>query len=137
MDVDRINDVLIVKVYDDNLTNTFRDCGSTLEAVMAIVNDDVDGYKMTVQHGSLLHFLRRFGHLCYDTIVKMARDPASGIKLTNTKRVNCLACAQGKQTKIRQSHQDSGINSPIDVIGGVICSDLKGLMTSRDRLGNK
>ena len=77
---------------------------------MAIVNGDGDGDKTTVQHGSLLQFHRRLGHLCYDTIVKMARDPASGIKLTDTKRVTCLACAQGKQTKNRQYRRDSGTN---------------------------
>ena len=110
MKVDRINDVLIVKVYNDILTNNFRVCGSPLEAVMAIVNGYGDGNKMTVQHGRLLQFHRRLGHLCYDTIVKMARDPASGIKLTDTKRVTCLACAQGKQTKNRQYSRDSGTN---------------------------
>ena len=67
----------------------------------------------------------------------MDRDPASGIKLTDTKRVTCLACAQGKQTKNRQYSRDSGTNWPIDVIGGVSCSDLKGPMTPRDRLGTR
>ena len=36
-----------------------------------------------------------------------------------------------------QSKKDTGANSPIDVIGGVICSDLKGPMTPRDRWGNR
>lgn len=56
----------------------------------------------------------------------MARDPASGISLTDEKHVNLLACALGKQTKNKQSHKDTGVNSPINIIGGVICSDLKG-----------
>ena len=84
MDVDRINDVLIVNVYDDILTDTFHVCGSPLEAVIAILNGDGDGNKTNVRHMSLLQFHRRLGHLCYDTIVKMVRDPASGIKLTDT-----------------------------------------------------
>ena len=71
------------------------------------------------------------------TIVKMAQDPASGIKLTDTKRVNYLACAQGKQTKNRQPRMDSGLNSPIDMIRGLVCSDLKGPLTPRDRLENR
>ena len=104
---------------------------------MTIVNGDGDEHNTGARLGSLLQFHRRLGHLCYDTIIKMARDPASGIKSTDTKRINCLACAQGKQTKNAQPRQDSGLNAPIDVIGGVICSDLKGLMTSRDRLGNR
>ena len=51
--------------------------------------------------------------------------------------MKCLACAQGKQVKGAQSKKDTSTNSPIDVIGGVICSDLKGPMTPRDRLGNR
>ena len=90
-----------------------------------------------VQKGSLMHFHKRLAHLNYDTIIKMAKDPASGIQLTDELRANCLACAQGKQTKIPQSRKDTGRNTPIDVIGGVICSDLKGPMTPRDRLGNR
>lgn len=37
----------------------------------------------------------------------------------------------------RQSTQDTGADYPIERIGGVICSDLKGLMKPRDRLGNR
>ena len=35
------------------------------------------------QSGSLLHFHQRLGHLAYDTVERMARDPASGIVLTD------------------------------------------------------
>ena len=48
-----------------------------------------------------------------------------------------MVCAEGKQTKKPQSKQDTGINSPTDVIGGVICSDLKGSLTPGGHLGNK
>uniref|UniRef100_A0AAV1T1T2 Integrase catalytic domain-containing protein n=1 Tax=Peronospora matthiolae TaxID=2874970 RepID=A0AAV1T1T2_9STRA len=67
----------------------------------------------------------------------MAKDLASGIQLTDELRANGLACAQGTQTKNPQSRRDTGRNEPIDVIGGVIGSDLKGTMTPRDRLGNR
>uniref|UniRef100_A0AAV1TIK6 Uncharacterized protein n=1 Tax=Peronospora matthiolae TaxID=2874970 RepID=A0AAV1TIK6_9STRA len=50
----------------------------------------------------------------------MAKDPVSCIKLTDTTRTKSLACAQGKQAKQAQSKMDNGINSPIDVIGGVL-----------------
>jgi hypothetical protein len=50
---------------------------------------------------------------------------------------NCIACAEGKQTRCTQSQKDSGSNSPIDRIDGVICSDLKGPVTPTDRLGNR
>ena len=86
---------------------------------------------------SLLHFHQRLGHLAYDSIERMAKDPELGIKLTDTKRPTCISCAQGKQTKNSQSRRDTGANSPIDRIGGVICSDLKGPMTPKDRLGNR
>ena len=47
-----------------------------------------------------------------------------------------MSCAEGKQIKNVQSKKDTGAHSPIDCTGGVICSDLKGPMTPRDRLGN-
>uniref|UniRef100_A0AAV1UNA8 CCHC-type domain-containing protein n=1 Tax=Peronospora matthiolae TaxID=2874970 RepID=A0AAV1UNA8_9STRA len=57
--------------------------------------DDTDA---DLPMGSLLHFHQRLGHLAYDSIDRMATDPASGIKLTDTKRPNCISCSQGKQT---------------------------------------
>ena len=137
MDVVRVNDVLVVEVLKDNFLDDFRTFGSPKEAIMSVVHDNGDRVQKNVQHGSLLQFHRRLGHLCYDTIIKIARDPASGIKLTDTKRVKFLACSKGKQTKKVQSRKDCGKNSPIDVIGGVSCSDLKSPMTPRDRLRNR
>uniref|UniRef100_A0AAV1V2K9 Integrase catalytic domain-containing protein n=1 Tax=Peronospora matthiolae TaxID=2874970 RepID=A0AAV1V2K9_9STRA len=67
----------------------------------------------------------------------MARDPASGIKLSSDKRMACVSCMEGQQMRNAQLQEDSGTNSPIDRIGGVICSDLKGPMTPRDRLQNR
>lgn len=87
--------------------------------------------------GSLVHFHQRMGHLAYDTIVKLAKDPNSGIELTDTLRPTCITCAEGKQAKNKQPDKDSGLNAPTDRIGGVICSDLKGPMTPADRLGNR
>ncbi|GMF57099.1 unnamed protein product [Phytophthora fragariaefolia] len=84
-----------------------------------------------------MQFHRRLGHLTYDTIVKNAKVPASGIALAGHKRENCLACAHGKQTENAQSRKDTGANSAIDVIGSVVCSDLKGPVKPRDRLGNR
>nr|CCA24530.1 hypothetical protein TcasGA2_TC015470 [Albugo laibachii Nc14] len=92
---------------------------------------------LNVQCGTLVELYRRLDHLCYDMIIKMARDPTSGIKLTDNKRESCLACDQGKQTKSVQSNKDTGKNSPIDAIGGVICSYLRVPMTPRDRFGNR
>lgn len=68
---------------------------------------------------------------------RMAHDPASGIKLTHKIRTVCVACAQGRQTKSVHSKKDSGLNAPVGRVGGVICSDSKGPMTPKDRLGNR
>ncbi len=79
----------------------------------------------------------RFGHQFYDAIETLVVKPGSGIKLTNRGRPNCMTCAEDKQTKKKQSKKDSGENSPIDRIGGVIYSDLKGPMTPVDRENNR
>uniref|UniRef100_A0AAV1T191 Integrase catalytic domain-containing protein n=1 Tax=Peronospora matthiolae TaxID=2874970 RepID=A0AAV1T191_9STRA len=104
---------------------------TALEAHSAEASAD-DAHEAT-----LLHWHQRLGHLAFDTIVRMARDPASGIKLSSDKRMACVSCMEGKQTRSAQSQEDSGTNSPIDRIGGVICSDLEGPMTPRDRLHNR
>ncbi|POM69503.1 LOW QUALITY PROTEIN: Hypothetical protein PHPALM_14204 [Phytophthora palmivora] len=91
-----------------------------------------------VQQGTLVDFHKRLGHLNYDSVERPARDLSSGIVLTDHKRANCLTCAEDKQSKGRHSLKDSGANSPIDLVGGVIFSGLKGPMTPRkDRLGNR
>ena len=54
--------------------------------------------------------------------------------MTSEKGMACVSCLEGKQTRNAQSQKDSDANSPIDRIGGVICSDLKGPMTPRERL---
>ncbi len=82
-----------------------------------------------------LHY--RLGHLNLDEIERMGRNPGSGVKITDFTRKTCNSCAEGKQPKNRQAQADSGENSPIDVPGGVICSDLKGPMQPVDRMGNR
>jgi hypothetical protein len=86
---------------------------------------------------SLFNFHVRLGHLSYAAIEDLASKPESGIKLTDRLKPNCIGCAEGKQTRNNQPKKDSGANSPIDRIGGVICSDLKGPVTPHDRLGNR
>ncbi|KAE9245147.1 hypothetical protein PF002_g7399 [Phytophthora fragariae] len=56
---------------------------------------------------------KRLGHIAYDTVERMA------------------------PSKNNQSKKDTGKHAPIDKIGGVIGSDIKGLMTPRDRRGNR
>ncbi|CAI5711704.1 unnamed protein product [Peronospora destructor] len=130
-DVEKMNNVLIVRSHS---CGRFRRTKDVLMTVLAQAEVEVS---QDVQKGSLMHFHRRLAHLNYDTIIRMAKDPACGIQLTDLTRANCLACTQGKQTKNPQSKKDTGENSPVDVIGAVICSDLKGPMAPRDRLGNR
>lgn len=49
-----------------------------------------------------MHFHAKLGHLAFDTIERVAKDPASDIKLTDTRRTNYLSCAESKKTKNRQ-----------------------------------
>ncbi|KAE9035792.1 hypothetical protein PR002_g7384 [Phytophthora rubi] len=57
--------------------------------------------------------------------------------LDNIRRLVAGLGVEGKQTKNKQSRKDTGVNSAIDIIGGVIFSDLKGPMTPRGRLGDR
>nr|CCA28085.1 hypothetical protein PITG_16835 [Albugo laibachii Nc14] len=104
MDVDGENDVLFIKFYDDS----YRERESTMDGIMAVLAKSEHEYDLNVQCGTLVAFHGRLGHLCYDTTIKMPRDPASGIKFTDTKRETCLAGARGKQTKNVQSMKDTG-----------------------------
>ena len=56
-----------------------------------------------LQVKTLMHFHQRFGHLAYDTIEKMAREPNSGIWLSDNQQLACVMCAKSKQTKNAQS----------------------------------
>ncbi|DAZ97926.1 TPA: hypothetical protein N0F65_007267 [Lagenidium giganteum] len=107
----------------DSLTNG--------EAHTPTTNPDLSAFAVNealyeVQEASLHDFHVRLGHLCSETIERLAKNPSSGIKLTDHLRPNCAACSHGKQTKNPQPKADSGVNAPIDRIGGVVCSDLKG-----------
>ena len=130
-DVDKQNGVLVIRTVpakiDPNEMSAF-----VCAAVATATAPATDAQQDEAQHGTLMHFHARFGHLAYDTIERIARNPESGIVLTDNVRKNCLTCAEGKQTK-----KDTGDNSPIDRIGGVICSDLKGPMTPLDRQLNR
>jgi hypothetical protein len=84
--------------------------------------------------GTLWHFHKRFGHLNYDKVIKMAKKTESGIRLL---RKYCITCAEGKQTKNSLQKRDSGANLPIDQPGCVVCNDIKGPMSPPDRFDNR
>ncbi|KAE9287926.1 hypothetical protein PR003_g25930 [Phytophthora rubi] len=54
---------------------------------------DVEMRHNVLVQGTLLDFHKRLVHLNYDTVELLAKDPSSGIYLTDHKRVNCLTCA--------------------------------------------
>ena len=91
----RINDVLIVENLDIIMMDGFYGFGSRRNTIMTIFEDMTNEVNTNVQRRALFDFHRCMGHLYYDTIIKMARKSASGIKLTDTKRVNFLDCAHG------------------------------------------
>ncbi|KAG4049478.1 hypothetical protein PC123_g15250 [Phytophthora cactorum] len=130
-DVEKSNNVLTVRTLGSRSTK------GTSDVLMSVLAENEAAVEQDMQTGPLMHFHRRLGHLNHDTIIRMTKNPASGIALTDDVRANCLVCAQGKQTKNKQSRKGTGGNSSIDVIGGVICSGLQGPMTPRDRLGNR
>lgn len=98
---------------------------------------DTNGEPSVTVKFTRLDLHERLGHLMYDTIEKIADTERSGIELIDRKRPSCLTCAQGKQTKHSESKKDSGAHSPIDRIGGFICSHFNGPMTPTDRCGNR
>ncbi|KAG3093768.1 hypothetical protein PI124_g10495 [Phytophthora idaei] len=79
-----------------------------------------DGVDISVEKGSLVGFHKRLGHLSYDAVERLAQDPSSGIEITEHHRVNCLTCAQGKQSKYIQSKKDTSSNpgraSPVKIL---------------------
>nr|CCA27604.1 putative retroelement pol polyprotein [Albugo laibachii Nc14] len=93
--------------------------------LMSVATEDV---QIDVQEGTLHHFHARLGHLAYDSIEKLAKDPRSGIKITDHTRPNCLTCAEGKPTKAKQAQKDTGQHAPIDRVGGTIVQTTSGYL---------
>jgi hypothetical protein len=89
-----------------------------------------------VQEDTLANLHRRMGHIPYNKIIKMSKNPDSRIVITDYHKPYCFESPIGKQSRNNQPAQDSGTHSPIDEIGGVVCSDIKGKITPRDRNGN-
>lgn len=108
-----------------------------VELIMNVVDTSTDTDLSVTTVDTLMGFHARFGNLALDTIERMAKPPASGIKISNRERKTCIICAKGKQTRAKQPLKDTGEHGSIDKVGAVICSDLKGRMTPPDRQGNR
>ena len=88
------------------------------DVLMAIITHETsDESVKDMQRGSLYHFHQRLGHLGYDAVERVTKDPESGIKITGRSRPTRVSCAEGKQTKNVQSNKDTGARSPTDCIG--------------------
>ena len=81
-DVGIHNNVLVVRAQKCELGTTGRD------VLMSALVQHVEDVGQDVQKGSLMHFHKRLAHFNYDTMIWMAKDPASGIQLTDELRAN-------------------------------------------------
>ena len=72
-DVEVSNNVIVARLLK---CNQAKNVGDVMMSVLAQKEVEV---VQDVQQGLLLHFHRRLGHLNYDTIIRMAKEPGSGI----------------------------------------------------------
>lgn len=81
------------------------------------------------QMGSPVHLYRRFDYLNYDDVNHIAKFLKSGMEIDEHRRSKCITFAESQQTKSNQYQNDTGINSPTERFGGLICSNLQGSIT--------
>ena len=108
MNVQVTNNVLVVDLVTPGKEEKgVRDI--VLNTIQALASQE-----KTVLKGSLGHFYRRFGHLNYADVERMAADPSNVIELTDSIRENSLTCEGGRRAKNAQPRNDNGGNAPID-----------------------
>ena len=92
------NDVLILETQDEKV-----DVGmdGAVMAAIDVASEQIDDE--VVHAGTLMHFHQRFGHLTYDNIERMAREPVSGILLTDkTDGVYCMCTSKAVEERAAQ-----------------------------------
>ncbi|KAE9047046.1 hypothetical protein PR002_g1254 [Phytophthora rubi] len=75
---------------------------SPSDGIMTVLESEANGSHETpsdVQKATLVEYHTKLGNLNYDAGERLARDPSSGIMLTDHKRMNCLTCAEGKKVQ--------------------------------------
>jgi hypothetical protein len=88
-------DVLVVRVeLSRALANALLVCH---------VVDSQEHVSDSAHSDTLYNWHRRLGHQSYDAIETLAAKPGSDIKLTDHSRPKSMTCAEGKQTKNKQS----------------------------------
>ncbi|KAG3111685.1 hypothetical protein PI124_g9081 [Phytophthora idaei] len=80
-DVEKSNNVLTVHALG------FSGTRKTSDLLTSVLAENAAAVGQDVPTGPLMHFHRR--HLNYDTIIRMAKDPALGIAFTDEVRANC------------------------------------------------
>lgn len=93
-DAQLYRNVLVVR---GKIEKTLERSSDVIMATLGQATRDGDEMGSNVQNGSLLDFHKRFVHLNYDAVVRLARKASPGVELTDHRRTNCLTCAQGKQ----------------------------------------
>ncbi|MCP4669604.1 MAG: hypothetical protein GY849_25000, partial [Deltaproteobacteria bacterium] len=137
VEVEKENDIYLirVKMKEESAINASVTTGTKKKLKRLTRGDDTNELdpsiqvineirKEDVQEATLYEFHIRLGHMGYERIEQLAKKGNHGIKLLDHVRRSCVACAEGKQARANQPKKDSGQGSPIELIGGVICSDL-------------
>ena len=70
---------------------------------------------------SLFQWHLRLGHIGFQGINQLAKDPASGIKLTSTAIEACAGCLQGKQTRHPSSKPAQRASNTLDRVHSDLC----------------
>ena len=73
---------------------------------------------------SLFQWHLRLGHIGFEGIKQLAKDPASGIKLTATAIEACTACLQGKQTRHPSSKPAQRAPKTLDRVHSDLCGPM-------------
>lgn len=68
---------------------------------------------------------RRMGHLNAQSLSKLQAGEAIGIKFKDRAKMDCKACAEGKQTKLTISKQGSRAKDILDVVHSDICGPME------------
>lgn len=95
--VDFKHNVLVAR-----LESVVVDSAEIKKLMMNVVDVSTDIATLDATSDTLLVSHARFDHLALDTIKRMAKDPASGIKISNHEQKHCMVCAEGKQTRAKQ-----------------------------------
>jgi len=73
---------------------------------------------------SLFQWHLHLGHIGFEGIKQLAKDPASGIKLTSTAIEACAACLQGKQTRHPLSKPVQRALNTLDTVHSDLCGPI-------------